>query len=1331
MYSVDDLLISHGYKPSRDHAAPRKGSSKECRPARTRTRAGADQGLLNGYEDGSAVCARNRTSLGTGHLSDSESRRSAPRGQGASASRTPEAGFYNQAALAWSSQPQVGSNHTYWGRGGQEGSDALGPRGREGLQVRGMAQAHSLPAHVREGPWEVAGRTEHVTKKAVWEDELRTPGPNVGLESWKHPRQLGRQMSDGDGEKLFQDLHLFVQGERALTAQNKKKSRSLPRVLSPEGLSCTEIPLPLHDGHFPEITKMSPYPPGCEPGRNPERGGSSGPFPQPKFGKPLKPPSYASHHQQARAAEGHFQEHRQHLDPRGSFPTRTDDPRHEPGASEPGLEPPVYVPPPSYRSPPQHIPNPYLEEPTPRLGSGGHSPQQQQQLPEKVMPGCPLPSGSLAAGSHYGASPGSSPRGLPAHPHPTPAYEGSVEYIPFDDPRIRHIRLAQPPGFCEEAKSDDRPCNSGLRTALEPAPGRRQCDGALLPPRDPAGPSGSERGPAFANASPRWLRRHVPGDRDSGGFPGQPGEGVGRGPRADGGAGASSPHSWAESTCTAHTKLRKFETGIQTKKSSKKKASETIFCLVSIPVKSEPHLPATDRNNNDLKARADRRPGLEDSAALPEQSLLSASCTDLELQALTGSLATGREFPRQDLGEPGDNEQTHDLRFVNLTKHRVLQSSGSWPGHQHRDQQTQTSFPEDSRSSQFLLAPEPGGVSNAAPIPKCLDLSTPKAQPHVVLASGDQKQKPSGPNLRGQTSLSPSSNSAFSWTSSATHQASAPKGDPGQPCVDIHRQGPKPEVVKGEPTAGPCNSKPLFGQFLLKPVSRRPWDLISQLESFNKELQEEEDHRSSSSEESEAEQQENCAHPTPRTQQRPRPRVLELGDPGFQASENCTEEPQPHHPRAHGPLPSEDHRVASFQQVDRSPMAEQQERQVVNGAFEPAVSPGPMNRMVAATKATAPSYLAEQRGSRELSQGSDASGAVQPSRGAPPEVDGREERSPVAPLSLANKNRGLSAPDLRSLGLAKGQEQSACKLEESSGAGSASEIAPSESLQERAVRILGIEVAVESLLPGARRAGQSPSPEPRVSACSPQPPREDSLPSSAPSGGTMVTTDAFYGRRKCGWTESPLFVGERAPPVPPHSDVDGVPSSQATTPEPELRAKPPFRATLVHFIERTSSVAGSEKRLRSPSKVIESLQEKLTSPPRRADPDRLMRMKEVSSVSRMRCLSFRSADSVEEAQAWQSGGLTSLNTGDQAWRTSVSKADVSREESRHFTAQREKQDQDFWSPGEELGIHVASHDHTKVAVIGIANPPTRKEKVEPLNCFIKILHSGLERWLRS
>lgn len=70
MYSVEDLLISHGYKPARDAAAPCEDKSERCRSTRTGPRAG--QGLLNGYKDGATAHTHSRTSLGTGHVSNSE-----------------------------------------------------------------------------------------------------------------------------------------------------------------------------------------------------------------------------------------------------------------------------------------------------------------------------------------------------------------------------------------------------------------------------------------------------------------------------------------------------------------------------------------------------------------------------------------------------------------------------------------------------------------------------------------------------------------------------------------------------------------------------------------------------------------------------------------------------------------------------------------------------------------------------------------------------------------------------------------------------------------------------------------------------------------------------------------------------------------------------------------------------------------------------------------------------------------------------------------------------------------------------------------------------------
>ncbi|XP_051061712.1 junctional cadherin 5-associated protein isoform X2 [Phodopus roborovskii] len=1216
--------------------------------------------------------------------------------------------FLNQPSLAWSSQPHTGSDHAYRSRGRQENSSLLGPRDREEVEIRGMAQAHSLPIHMRESPWEVAGRTEHVIKKAVWEEEMRVPAPakwqNVSLESWKQPRKLGRQVSDGDKEKMFRDLYQFVQGEHMLTSQNKKKSQSLPRVLSPESLSFTEISVPRRDGHLTGVPKVPPYPPSfpppLEPTRKLEKASSSGPFPRPKFGKPLKTPCYGSH-PQPRGEDG-FQGH-QHKDPRGSYPTRSKESRHELGVLDTGLEPPVYVPPPSYRSPPQHIPNPYLEDPVPRLMSSSQS--QQQQLPEKAESSCPVPSGSLAARNLYDAVPGSPPPGLPPHPYPVATHGGSIQYIPFDDPRIRHIKLAQPPEFYEEAKLDNRAYNAGI-TSQDSALGKRQYNGALLSPQGPAPPSGNEQGSAFAHSSPRWLRRHIPMDIEHGGFSGQIEQhAVVRGLGTDGRdsqteSHASSPQPQSEGTCKTYTKLKKFETGIQTKKSSKKKTNATIFCLVSVPVKSEPPLPDTDTDDNDLKLEADKTTlGLCQGTALEEQSLLSMSSTDLELQALMGSMAWRRTPPRQGLEEPEDGQTGH-LRMPHLTKPRELQPSGSWPGHQYRDQQTQTSFPEDSKNSHLPLATQPEEPSNAMLTPTCPELTDSEVHPHAALACGDQSQKPSVPHLRGQMSLSPSQNSAFSRTSSAINQAPVPKGVPGQP----PRASPvlKPEVVKGASIAGQCNSTQLFGQFLLKPVSRRPWDLISQLESFNKELQEEEESHGASggdsNECSETEQPRDCADSRAKnrgcheTNQKWGAEQQSAGlvpeESGFQQgrlkneSENQSEEPKPGHPCSF-PLSlgqqEEDCRGALAQQTNGSLAAEQRSWEVPNGMCERHISESPLSTMAASDTNTAPFfYLAELRGSQEVTEVNHALGSVQLGRESPPKVDSGEERDTKGLLPFADKYQGLSTPDLRSLGLTLGQEQSAYKSE-SLGIENTVEALPSESLQERAERILGIEVAVESLLPGAKRGGQSQLPEPDASACSPASSREDSWPSSAPSGGLTVATDAFYGRRKCGWTESPLFVGERAPQASVCSDMDGFPASQATSPEPDTKhqeAKPPFKSTLFHLMEKTAGDAGSEKRLRSPSKVIESLQEKLVSPPRRADSDRLVRMREINSLTRMRCLSSKSADSMEEpdhpratkSQAWQAGHLSS-----------VSQDAVPQEENGHMEVPRRKlSDQDLW-----------------------------------------------------
>ncbi|XP_045145741.1 junctional protein associated with coronary artery disease isoform X2 [Echinops telfairi] len=1226
MYSVEDLLISHGYTLSRSLVPPREQNHEGHRPAGTRHRAG--HGLLNGYEKDPTASAP---------------RKSAP-GRGGGAPRSPrppqrasDVGFYHQppsSPSAWTSQLPAGNDPGAWRKRGQEYSGPPGPRGWEDPDVRGSAQAPGRPVYLREDPWDVGARTENVTRKAFGEEELRMSGAaqwqSVSVESWLQPRKLGRQMSDGCSsgrEKLFQDLYLPSPGEHVLHPQNKGKSQSLPKVLFPESLNYVEMPILLNDGHLmPGAPKMPLCPPHRAPSlestRTTEKGGLAGPLPQPKFGRPLRPPSYELH-QQARGGVdgGEHLDHQLADDLPAPRLTIASDPRQERSGSDSGLEPPVYVPPPSYHSPSPHITNPYLEDSAPRHGGRGFS----QQLPpsEKTT-------ASLETGTEYGVSP-QSPCQHPQYPCPSSAHSTSVQYIPFDDPRIRHIKLTQPQGFCED-KPPEKFCNS--RPAAPPDPARRktQPGGAFSNVQSMPSTAGEEWAAATPMPGPLWLLGWPSRDREPGDIAhprdghAERGRGVdlkgAPGPRP--GGPAPSPHLQADRTSETVTRLKKFETGLQTKKSSKKKKNETVFCLVSIPVKSESHLPETDQNNNDLGPSAHSR-----SPVLPEHSLLSMSSTDLELQALTRRMA-GKTEPQTQGLSAAVARQTGDPRFACPTKHPELKYSGSWPSHQLRDQQTQTAFTQEPKRPQPLPSGEPGGPGHVVLTPNHLDPATSGAQMHTAPAPGDHTQRPSGRHFKGQTFLGPSSDSAFSRTSSA------PKACPGQPRPGTQVPGahpaPQGEVLKGEPTS-PCNSQQLFGQFLLKPVNRRPWDLISQLESFNKELQEQSASREGSSEESEAEgpgvlstnsgrQASSSAGFSQAVRGQQQPGMLGLEEPvGFRLGRKSGSEEQRAGPPTPGILQAGDNPGQAFRSEQGSGITEKGSQEAGTRSSQPGASPGPVARKtmefgLCDTKPAPPLHPAEprepQRGhtfandvcvveAKEEEEGEEEEAA-----------QGREERETqvVYPLSLASKHRGLSAPDLRS----QGQEPNTSESDEPLEQARAIDIPPKESLQERAERILGIEVAVESLLRAGRRAGLSRQrPEADESAFRPASPREEPPPPSALPRATAASKDAFYGRRKCGWTESPLFVGERdgTRRTPLESAHSGVDRALASGPEPldpkDAETRPPFRSTLFHLVERSPS---AEKRCRSTSRVIETLQEKLASPPRRADPDRLLRMRE-------------------------------------------------------------------------------------------------------------------------
>uniref|UniRef100_A0A8B9KX82 Junctional cadherin 5 associated a n=1 Tax=Astyanax mexicanus TaxID=7994 RepID=A0A8B9KX82_ASTMX len=341
------------------------------------------------------------------------------------------------------------------------------------------------------------------------------------------------------------------------------------------------------------------------------------------------------------------------------------------------------------------------------------------------------------------------------------------------------------------------------------------------------------------------------------------------------------------------------------KKSVKKKLSETIFCLVSVPL-SQSSGKSRDQNNNEEK-EPDSPPippppppssSSENSntlSSLPNQSLKSTSTTstDLELQALTLGSASSTIITRR-----AHRRRNSRTRIIKPNPHDELRRySGAWPGDQYRDQETQTS-PELAKSAQH---PGPDKIE-AQPLP-----AVPEAEataengagaPNATGAAGSagatgapgttavsgtigptgatgaagaagatgttgatgapgaaDPGTPYGYPMKGQKSLKPSSNSAFSRTGTfkSTGSHRPPLHPPPHPPPPPPNQPPS-QPPPPPPTQPPAKSPPLdqaddsksaaganpdnFGQYLLKPVSRRSWDAVEELESINKELQE-------------------------------------------------------------------------------------------------------------------------------------------------------------------------------------------------------------------------------------------------------------------------------------------------------------------------------------------------------------------------------------------------------------------------------------------------------------------------------------------------------------
>ncbi|XP_059696955.1 junctional cadherin 5-associated protein isoform X3 [Haemorhous mexicanus] len=1124
--------------------------------------------------------------------------------------------------------------------------------------MKGLAAAPGAPRHPKENQLKVGTGAGYVRRSGL-QESCEVPSnckwQSLEVESWNQPKKVGRQMSEGDREKLLQELYSLTLGDNVLSTQSRGKSQSLPRVLSPESMRCVEMPsLTNNSLSVTKTPSYSPNRPSVEPAKHHGTGGNFLPLVKPKYGRPLKPPSYELQRQTRAPAETvGFQDHYQKEEPI-SYLAKVNEPRQDAGIPDSGLEPPVYVPPPSYKSPSHQHVTPHSPSEVPNTNTCASS--DPQGPAERVVP-CQRPAMNTFEVGGDPCKDNHSPHGKQSHARRPADHLRSIQYIPFDDPRIRHIKIAPLEGLQGNSNHTENAC-SPSSGALQGRNLEVQYNSAFVDASNLSSSAKGERTSDSSTHSNRWLAPSIR-DQENCALPDQRDNcrATNHSPRnaasTDYTKGKLSVrNSHMDNTCETVTKVKKFEpgTGMQSKKSSKKKMNETIFCLVSIPVKSESNLPDTDRNNNITQSPDKNR--FDNNGALQEQSLLSMSSTDLELQALTGSMTSKNELQKQELWRPEEFKQMNDLRFIQPTKHRELKYSGSWPGDQYKDQQTQTSFSEESESPEFFHGTKPGKPDSSKQLsPKFPGCTTSTMGAKQTGSPSDERGcRQSSYSMKGQTHFSQSSNSAFSRTGTSVLQSPSPKAHQSQPVPVQERENgllSKGDVVKGEPGA-PCNSTEPFGQFLLKPVSRRPWDAISELESFNKELQGQEE--SSSSEEDlesaavplqasafmqrrESRNEKSSQEPKRGGKSEmvvPEVPVIRSGRVKSKSESWSMGTEYGGEPRCGGSQGSSKPGGSSegVRPADGRLITEMGMREAKSRTSKQPVHEGPVKRVLSSSPSSScHSNPFNNPVFQEMNEDQNYLDFVKLSKAATPTNDRVLERGSVVRLSLTKRNHRCSEPDLRSVGLDVAPEHGANNSDHSSDA-NAVEIPVNESLQARAARILGIDIAVESLLPDDH-VGPHPGTSPSNGAQD----FKSSTTGSTASNKEGKKEDSYEGRRKCGWTESALFVragGRSLYPIESQATLQEASAKPLVTEQVLEQPVSPSQTEDQNLVCKSAAYQHSEKRVRSTSKVIETLQGKLTSPPSRTAMDRLVRMKEVDSVSRMRRLSIKSADSGEE-----------------------------------------------------------------------------------------------------
>ncbi|XP_076602159.1 junctional cadherin 5-associated protein [Chaetodon auriga] len=845
MYSVEDLLISHGYKlPERGppSATPYDKRPADCQRELVDNRAG--RGTLNGYEAdrGASITGiyGSRQALVKGYpATDNESgernQRRKEAGIGILGDAQPlgdslatDSGFYDVPSLTYSEPLSYDERDvSYWRRRGQDFSILLDYA--DGRELRASAGAWRPQALITAEEHRAERQAQQLWEDISWlrdldaaPGQLRVTGErkcqSLGTEEWRPAVGLGRQLSDGDGERWAQDQYRLRTPEGFFHPRTKAKSQSLPRVLSPDGTSSRELipsrpSLPDRQQRFNSTVFSGPYSRYIYSGAvvRDRWGRNAGPssnvalLPKPRFSRPLKPPSYEIHQQTRGSAEMLAIDQGAKQKERPIYYTRGGELRHDYFAQHSaisGMEPPGYIPPPSYKRalPPRAVSINRNEMANLRWRA------EALQMPISDPGRWFSRQASCSWLEHYGERGASYRKQVHSGHEEQP---GHARQLPTEDPRVKQIS-GGPSG--SSLTDSDKIRNINKETPPAKILGQSTHDSAFPPQQGSALNTDSRKTALNDNdSSNRWCNRGINKKSDSVTSEQNrsqffPSSILGKPPPPP----CKPADQGVSETVTEVKKVEQPEPPEKDKtKNLKKRLSETIFCLVSVPV--TPQLTGTirDQNNNNEKSPdpADS-PSDNKTGHLTNQSLQSTSSAEAELQALTGSIASSKTSSRAS----SKMFKKVPCRPPKINHYKEMKLSGSWPANQYRDQETQTS-PEARKP-----APE-NKEAQQDPVPPGTEV--PPDSSGVV---GTAFSFP----IKGVKSLKLSSNSAFSLTSTFSNQLN--KSTAQQPAL--------PPSGNAEETKPAANSgQDAFEQFLLKPASQRPWDAVKELETIKKEVQ--------------------------------------------------------------------------------------------------------------------------------------------------------------------------------------------------------------------------------------------------------------------------------------------------------------------------------------------------------------------------------------------------------------------------------------------------------------------------------------------------------------